>query len=76
MMRVPLVSSMMTSAGYDPTNRVLEIAFARGAVYRYFDVPLDVYQELLTAPSQGRIFHSCIRGVFECRRVTDEVSSQ
>ncbi len=76
MTRVPLVSSMMTSAGYDPTTRVLEIAFAKGAVYRYFDVPLDVYEELLTAPSQGRIFHRRIRGIFESRCVTDEVSAQ
>ena len=76
MTRLPLVSSMMTSAGYDPTTRVLEIAFAKGAVYRYFNVPLDVYQELLAGPSQGRIFHSRIRGVFECHRVTDEVSAQ
>ena len=76
MTRVTLVSSMMTSAGYDPTTRVLEIAFAKGAVYRYFDVPLDVYQELLDAPSQGRLFHSRIRGIFQCHRVTDEVSAQ
>lgn len=76
MTRVPLVSSMMTSAGYDPTTRVLEIAFAKGVVYRYFDVPLGVYQELLAAPSPGRIFHSRIRGVFEFHPVTDEVSAQ
>ena len=76
MTRVRLVSSMMASAGYDPSTRVLEIEFATGAVYRYFEVPLDMYQDLLDAPSQGRLFHSRIRGVFECHRVTDEVSAQ
>lgn len=76
MTRVRLESSMIASAGFDSATRVLEIEFATGAVYRYFEVPLDVYQELLDAPSQGRLFHSRIRDIFECRRVTDEVSAQ
>jgi hypothetical protein len=74
MTRVRLVSSMMVSAGYDPISRVLEIEFAAAAVYQYFDVPLDVYQELLDAPSQGRFFHARIRGAFMSQRV--EVSAQ
>lgn len=76
MIRVRLASSMIASAGYDPTASVLEIEFASGAVYRYVEVPLDVYQELLDAPSQGRLFHNRIRGIFKCHRVTDEVSAQ
>ena len=76
MIRARLGSSMMASAGYDATARILEIEFASGAVYQYFEVPLDVYLELLDAPSQGRLFHSRIRGVFGCHRVTDEASAQ
>ena len=49
MTRVRLGSSMMTSAGYDSATRVLEIEFAAGAVYHYFDVPLDVDQDVLDA---------------------------
>lgn len=74
MTRVRLVSSMMVSAGYDPISRVLEIEFVAGAAYQYFDVPLDVYQDLLDAPSHGRFFHSCIRDAFTSQRV--EVSAQ
>lgn len=76
MTRARLGSSMIASAGYDSANRVLEIEFATGAVYHYVDVPLDVYQGLLDAASQGRFFHNRIRGVFDCHRVTDEVSAQ
>lgn len=76
MTRVRLTSSVMTSVGYDPLTRVLEIEFATRAVYQYFGVPPDVYLDLLDAPSQGRLFHDRIRGVFECHRVTDEVSAQ
>jgi KTSC domain len=76
MTRVMLRSSMMVSTGYDSATRVLEIEFATGAVYHYFDVPLDVYQDLLDAPSQGQVFHNRIRGIFECHRVTYEISAQ
>lgn len=76
MKRVRLVSTMMTSAGYVPATRVLEVEFATGAVYQYFEVPLDLYRDLLDAPSQGRFYHSRIRGVFDCHRVATEVSAQ
>ena len=74
MNRVRLSSSMMASAGYDPAGRVLEIVFATGVVYHYFDVPLDVYQDLVDADSQGRFFHTRIRDTFVFQRV--EVSAQ
>ena len=32
-------SSALRSVGYDQEQRVLEIEFTNGAVYRYFDVP-------------------------------------
>ena len=76
MSRTRLVSTMMASAGYDPTSRVLEIEFATGAVYQYVDVPFDVYQAMLDAPSPGQFFHGRIRGAFACHRVASEVSAQ
>ena len=72
MTRTRLVSSMMTSAGYDPTSRVLEIEFATGAVYQYVDVPFDVFQEMLGATSQGQFFHRRIRGAFVSHRVNGD----
>jgi hypothetical protein len=67
---------MMASTGYDSASRVLEIEFMTGAVYRYLDVPLDVFEGLLDAPSQGRFFHRRIRGAFHCERVAPDVSAQ
>lgn len=75
MIRVRLGSSMMASAGYDSATRVLEIEFATGAIYHYADVPADVFDDLLNATSHGRVFHSRIRGVFGCHRVS-QVSAQ
>ncbi|MCK6592705.1 MAG: KTSC domain-containing protein [Polyangiaceae bacterium] len=69
MKRVRLTSSMMTSAGYDATTRTLEIEFANGGIYQYLDVPEEHYQLLITAPSQGRVFHLLIRNAHRHRRL-------
>ncbi len=49
---------MITAIGYDPTIRELEIAFSSGRIYRYTDVPLDVYEGLLAAESKGQYMHA------------------
>lgn len=59
---------MIASAGYDAPTRVLEIEFLSGLVYRYSDVPVDVYDALVDAPSNGRLFQSRIRNAFPCHR--------
>ena len=50
-------SSAIRSVGYDEGQEILEIEFINGAVYRYFDVPADVYRGLMAAESHGRYFH-------------------
>jgi len=47
--------------GYDREQRVLEIEFTGGAVYRYFDVPAEVHRGLMAAESHGRYFHQHVR---------------
>lgn len=39
--------------GYDIESRELRIRFREGAVYVYYDVPPDVYEEMLSADSIG-----------------------
>lgn len=45
-------SSMISGFGYNEKTGVLEIAFNKG-VYRYFDVPLSVFEGLVSASSKG-----------------------
>jgi hypothetical protein len=59
--RTPVRSSALRSVGYDPKQRVLEIEFIQGAVYRYFDVPPKVYRGLMAAESHGRYFNQHVR---------------
>lgn len=67
--RQPIESSMIESAGYEPADRMLEIQFKSGSVYRYYDVPEEVYTDLLEADSAGRYFDAIIRDVYEYERV-------
>ena len=41
---------------------MLEIEFVNGAVYRYLDVPLAVYRDLMSSESKARFYDSNIRG--------------
>ena len=54
-------SSALRSVGYDQEQQTLEIEFTNGAVYRYFDVPPEVYRGLMAAESHGRYFHQHVR---------------
>ena len=46
-------SSMIRAVGYDADKRILDVAFHRTGVYRYFDVPPKVVDGLLNAESKG-----------------------
>jgi len=69
MERILVESSNLESVGYDEENEILEVEFKSGAVYRYYDVPPEVYEELMTADSHGSYFYWNIRDVFRYRRI-------
>ena len=71
MRREPVSSSNLQSVGYDPQNRILEIAFQGNGVYQYEDVSQDIYTELMAAPSKGRYFAERIRDHYAWRRVDE-----
>lgn len=47
----------------------LLVRFRNGSVYKYMDVPREVYRRLLAAPSVGRAVNAWLKGVYECRQV-------
>jgi len=55
-------SSTMKSAGHDAGKRILEIEFTSGEVYRYFDVPVEIFSGLMNAESKGKYFNHYIGG--------------
>ena len=58
---VPVSSSNLTAVGYDEQNNVLRIAFKSGDVYDYYDVPPDIFQNLMSAESLGSYHYYNIR---------------
>jgi hypothetical protein len=67
--RTKVDSSSIDSLGYSVANRILEVTFVRGAFYRYFEVPEQIFQEFLCAPSKGVYFNSAVRNCFQYERV-------
>ena len=61
MERMALDSEALSSIGYDPVLRVLEVEFTSGRVYQYFDVPQGEVQRLLRADSHGAYFSERMR---------------
>ncbi len=68
---VSVVSSVFTSAAYDPDRRQLYLRFHSGKVYRYFEFPSEEYEEFLAADSKGRYFASHVRGQFRDEEVRE-----
>lgn len=65
----PIVSSNLAGAFHDGTNLYLE--YVKGPVYKYEDVPAQVFNELLAAESAGKFFHANIRDNFAYELVAE-----
>ncbi len=65
MLKIVVNSSAIFSVGYDVQARVLEIEFKNGQVYRYKEVPRNVYDELMKAESIGTYVNANIRDKFD-----------
>lgn len=69
MKRQSVESSNLSSIGYDAENETLEVQFNHGGVYQYFDVPENVYEELMNADSHGRYFVQNIKDDYEFQKM-------
>lgn len=69
MIRQPVSSSNISSIGYDPKTRTLEIEFHSGGVYQYFNVTEPIYNALMSASSQGSYCHHHIRDQYRWTKI-------
>lgn len=65
-----LHSTAVHRVDYTPVTRTLDIWYAGGGQYSYFDVPASVYEALLAAPSKGAFVNSRIKPHFRCRQMS------
>jgi hypothetical protein len=64
-----LNSEHIRAVHYEPETRKLQIAFRKGGVYEYSDVPQMVYDGLVLAESASEFFRTTIKGVFDYERL-------
>jgi hypothetical protein len=69
MTRQIIISTDLKSVGYDAIAHVLEVELQSGPIFRYFDVPMSVYDALMSAPSKSRYFNDNVQGKYESRQI-------
>ena len=67
--RTPIASSNIASVGYDAEKQILEIEFQHRAIYQYVDVPKQVYDELMNAPSIASYFMHNIKNEYNNQKI-------
>ena len=69
MKRERVQSSSLAEVGYEPRGHVLEVRFRNGGLYRYYEVPRQVYRALMSAESLGAFMNHAIRGHYRYEQV-------
>lgn len=72
MKRRKVKSSNIKSIGYDIDEKLLEVEFHTGAIYRYDNVPNRTYTNLMNAKSIGTALHKIIRPRFKAECISDK----
>lgn len=62
-------SSNMLGISYDEETKDLYVLFKQKTLYKYADVPKDVYDEFIKAESVGSFFFKRIKSKYECKKV-------
>lgn len=62
-------SSTLRTIGYDESLALLRLEFQSRVVYEYFEVPVVVFESLLSAASVGACFNAMVRGCFRYEQV-------
>jgi KTSC domain-containing protein len=65
----PVSSSNVDSVGYDQESETLYVRFKNETLYEYRNVPVVVFEQLMSAPSVGSYMHRNIKNVYPYDRV-------
>ena len=70
MKREPVESTAIKSIGYNEDKKLLEVEILEtGRIYKYFDVPLEEYLDLLDAKSLGEYYNRVIKEKYAYREM-------
>ena len=66
----PIESTLLASAAYRPDRSLLDLEFRDGTLYRFFDVPVACFRQLMVSDSKGTYFNRYIRNRFRYQLLT------
>ena len=66
---IDVTSSNVAAVGYEPKSKTLVVDFNNGTRYEYYDVDVDVFNELKDSPSVGGYLFTDIKGIYDYNRV-------
>lgn len=70
MERIKVVSSVLSSAGYDRNTRILEVELReKGIIKQYFNVDEYTFQHLISCTSIGLFYLNYIDGFYAEKKV-------
>jgi hypothetical protein len=61
-------SSNIARFSYDEVSHVLKVEFKNGSVYAYYDVPEQLFNSMLHAPSKGQYLAQQVKGSYRYAR--------
>ena len=61
MNRVAVESSFLAAIGYDSDSSILKVEFQDGDLYQYQNVPTNIYEEFMDAPSKGTYLNTRLK---------------
>ena len=67
--RIPVDSTSIAAIAFSAELNIMDVAFHRGATYRYSLVPGEVFSAFINAPSKGGYFNAQVRDRYPCRKL-------
>jgi hypothetical protein len=58
-------SSNIEAIGYDDNTQELHVQFLSGGHYIYHDVPRQIFDDLMSAPSKGSFLNREVKSVYQ-----------
>ena len=58
-------SSQIQKVKYNSSTKILTVTFKGNNTYEYYDVPINVFEELLTAESAGKYLNAKIKQIYK-----------
>lgn len=62
-------STNIASIGYDEATETLEVEFLSGSIYQYYNVPPNIYEQIMQEGSKGKFLNAYIKNAYPYSRV-------